>query len=76
MFKQIQSFLSKWSMVYALLDLLDQQVHHSVVKILVEEVVPVFGVPTIIAALNLAVQYTISYLTSFVLIFYLFMAII
>ena len=46
-------------MVYALLDLLEQQVHHSVVKILVEEVVPVFGVPTIIAALNLTVQYTI-----------------
>ena len=46
-------------MVYALLDLLDQQVHHSVVKILVEEVVPVFEVPIIIAALNLVVQYTI-----------------
>ena len=46
-------------MVYALLDLLDQQVHHSVVKIMAKEVVPVFGVPTTIATLNLAIQYTI-----------------
>ena len=37
----IQDFLSKWPMVYALPD---QQAHH-LVKILEEEVVPVFGVP-------------------------------
>ena len=36
-----QDFLSKWPMVYALPD----QCAHCIVKILVEEIIPIFGVP-------------------------------